>query len=189
MFQRLRDALERALAAATPPPDLGEIASQMREAVIEQKAGVRLMREDLAKADELLGTERVQLETSQRRRDLAAGIQDAETVAVAEKFIQRHQERIAILVKKVEAQREELALAERDLSEMTSQLQDAARRNPSLSSERSTNAAWNGLGQGGMDRPDTDLESELLKGRMDRAEREAAADAKLDELKRRVGRE
>jgi hypothetical protein len=189
MFQRLRDALERALAAATPPPDLGEIASQMRAAVIEQKAAVRLMREDLAKADQLLSAERVQLDTAQRRRDLALGIQDAETVAIADKFMLRHQERVAILVKKVDAQREELALAERDLAEMTTQLQDAARRNPSLTAERSANAAWNGLGQGGMDRPDTDVEGELLKGRMDRAAREAVADAKLDELKRRMGRE
>ena len=36
MFRRLREALEAALAAATPPPDLGEIAARMREAVIEQ---------------------------------------------------------------------------------------------------------------------------------------------------------
>ena len=189
MFQRLRDALERALAAATPPPDLGEIASQMRDAVIEQKAAVRLMREDLDKADQLLTTERSQLDTAQRRRELASGIQDTETVAIADKFIVRHQERIAILVKKVEAQREELSLAERDLADMTTQLLNAARRNPSITSERSANDAWNGLGKGGMDRPETDLEGELLKGRMERAAREAAADAKLDELKRRMGRE
>ena len=189
MFQRLRDALERALAAATPPPDLGEIASQMRDAVIEQKAAVRLMREDLDKADQLLTLERSQLDTAQRRREMALGIQDTETVTIADKFILRHQERVAILVKKVEAQREELSLAERDLTEMTTQLQDAARRNPSITSERSANAAWNSLGEGGMDRPETDLESELLKGRMERAAREAAADAKLDELKRRMGRE
>lgn len=189
MFQKLRDALDRAMAAATPPPDLGEIASQMREAVVEQKVGVRLMQEELAKAEQLLAAERAQLETAQRRRDMAASIEDTETVTVADKFIARHQERLAILVKKVDAQREELALAERDLAEMTTQLQDAARRNPSISSERSTDAAWNGLGQGGMDRPETDLEHELLQGRMERAAREAAADAKLDELKRRMGRE
>jgi hypothetical protein len=40
-----------------------------------------------------------------------------------------------------------------------------------------------------MDRPELDLESELLQGRMKRAAREAEADAKLDELKKRMGRE
>ena len=189
MFKRLRDALERALAAATPPPDLGEIASQMRNAVIEQKAAVRLMTEDLAKADELLNMERTQLATAQRRRELALGIQDTETVAVAEKFIARHTERAAVLEKKVVIQREELSLAERDLAEMTKQLQEAARRNPAIGSQRSADAAWQGLGQAGMDRPDVDLEHDLLKTRVDRAAREAAADARLDELKKRMGRE
>jgi hypothetical protein len=189
MFKRLRDALERALEAATPPPDLGAIASEMREAVIEQKAGVRLMQEELAKAEQQLALHRTEIDTATRRRDLAAGINDAETVAVAEKYLARHQERFAVLERKVAAQSEELSLAERDLAEMTTQLQEAARRNPKLTSEQSAQAAWNELGQGGMDRPETDLEGELLKGRMERAAREAQADAKLEEMKKRMGRE
>jgi hypothetical protein len=189
MFKRLRDALERALEAATPPADLGEIASRMREAVIEQKARVRGMQQDLAKVEQLLVLQRSELTTAQRRRELAAAIQDAETVAVAERFIARLQEHVAVLEKKVVAQREEEALASRELTEMTAQLQEAARRHPKLTSERSTEAAWDGLGRAGMDRPETDLEGELLKGRMERAAREAAADAKLDELKKRMGRE
>jgi hypothetical protein len=189
MFKRLRDALERALAAATPPPDLGEIASQMREAVIEQKTGVRAMQEDLAKASQLLALQQEELATAVRRRELAVGIDDQETVAVADRFIAKIRERVAVLERKVAAQSEELALAERDLQEMTAQLADAARRHPGLASERSADAAWQGLGRGGMDRPETDLEGDLLKGRMERAAREAAADAKLDELKKRMGRE
>jgi len=189
MFKKIRDALERALEAATPPPDLGEIASQMREAVIEQKAGVRGMREELARAEEILAQEKAQLAIAERRRELATGIQDSETVTVAEKFIARHQERIAVLERKVVVQREELGMAERDLAEMTTQLQEAARRHPKLGSERSANDAWNGLGAAGMDRPEVDLEHDLLKTRVDRAAREAAADAQLEELKKRMGRE
>lgn len=189
MFKRLRDALERALEAATPPPDLGQIASDMREAVVEQKAGVRLMQEELVKAEQLLAANKAELETAQRRRELAAGINDAETVAVAEKYIAKLQERVGVFENKVGAQRQELALAERDLTEMTAQLQEAARRNPAIASERSQNAAWNGLGAAGQDRPELDLEHELLKTRADRAAREAAADARLDELKKRMGKE
>jgi hypothetical protein len=190
MFKRLREALERALEAATPPPDLGQIASQMRDAVVEQKAGVRLMREELAKAEEQLAAEQGQLVIAQRRRDLASGINDAETVGVAEKFIARHQERTAMLEKKVVAQREELALAERDLAEMMTQLQEASRRNPALGDKgSSTEAAWNSLGEAGMDRPELDLEHELLKTRAQRAAREAEADARLDEMKKKLGRE
>ena len=189
MFNRLRDALERALAAATPPPDLGAIAAQMREAVIEQKAGVRGMQEELDKAATLLQHQQAELGTAERRREQAAAINDAETMDVADKYIARLRERVAVLDKKVAAQREELALAERDLAEMTAQLAEAAKRRPETLSGRSAEAAWNELGKGGMDRPETDLESELLKGRMQRAEREAAAEAKLDELKKRMGRQ
>jgi hypothetical protein len=189
MFNRLREALGRALEAATPPPDLGEIAARMRLAVIEQKAGVRHMQEDLVREEDLLRKMTAELVTSERRRELAAGIQDEETVAVADKFIAKLRERSAVLEKKVAAQREELALAERELGEMTTELQEAARRNPKLTSERSAEAAWRGLGRAGMDRPDLDLEAELLKGRMERSAREAEADAKLDEMKKRMGRE
>jgi hypothetical protein len=189
MFKRLRDALERALASATPPPDLGAIASEMREAVVEQKVGVRAMQEDLAKASQLLTLQQSELATALRRREQAAAIQDTETIEVADKYIARLQERVAVLEKKVAAQSEELSLAERDLTEMTAQLADAARRHPGIQSERSTEAAWQGLGQGGMDRPDTDLESDLLRTRMERQAREASADAKLEELKKRMGRE
>ena len=189
MFRKLRDALERALEAATPPADLGAIAAQMREAVIEQKAGVRLMREDLAKAQQLLAAQQEELGTAERRRGQAEAIGDAETVAVAEKYAAKLRERVAVLEKKVAAQGDELALAERDLAEMTAQLADAAKKHPGIASERSTHAAWNELGKGGMDRPELDTAGELLKSRMDHAQREAVANAKLDELKKKMGRD
>jgi len=188
MFRRLREALEAALAAATPPPDLGEIAARMREAVIEQKAGVAALREALEKDEQALAGERGQLETAERRRKLATDIGDAETVAVAERFIAKHRERGAVLEKKVAAQREELGLAERDLVEMRAQLAEAAKRRPGLEGERSAEQAWRSLGEAGMDRPELDVEQEVLKAKMDRAAREAAAEAKLDELKKRMGR-
>ena len=189
MFKRLRDALERALEAATPPADLGEIASQMREAVVEQKAGVRGMQEDLGKVEMLLKLQVTELATAERRRELAAGIGDTETVEVADKYAVKLRERIVVLERKVAVQREELGLAERDLADMTTQLQQAALRHPDVSSGRSTDAAWQGLGKAGMDRPEVDLESDVLKNRMERAAREATADAMLDEMKKKLGRE
>jgi len=188
MFQRLREAPERALAAATPPPDLREITSRMREAVIEQKAGARAMREALDQAEQLLAGERAQLETAERRRALAEGISDQETVAVADRFIAKHRERIGVLEKKVVAEREELALAERDLAEMSAQLQEALRRQPADAADASRERAWGGLGEAGMSRPEVDLEGELLKSRLEHRAREAAADAKLEALKKRMGK-
>jgi hypothetical protein len=44
VFERLRDALRAALAAATPPGDLRELTRQMREAVVDAKVAVEEMR-------------------------------------------------------------------------------------------------------------------------------------------------
>jgi hypothetical protein len=186
VFRRLRERLEAALAAATPPPDLGEIAAGMREAVIEQKAGVRAVREALAESGRLLETERARLETARRRRELAAGIEDGETVEVADRFVAKHSERVAVLERKVLVQQEELSLAERDLAEMTAQLQEAVRRVPQA--ERSANDAWRTLAEAGGERPGVDSGSEVLRSQLDRAMREASAEQRLEELKKKMGR-
>ena len=188
MFERLRSALEAALSAATPPPDLREMAGQMQEAVILAKASVLAMREALEASERELGRERQEIETAARRRDLAAGIQDAETVEVAERFLAKHQERSTVLERKVAAQREELALAERDLAEMRTQLDEVTKRRAVKESDRSRDAAWAALGGAGVDRPEVDLEQEHLRAQMDRAARETAADQALDALKKKMGK-
>jgi len=188
VFKRLREALEAALAAATPPADLYDIAGRMREALIEARAGLGKMRDALATSERELEALRQELETAERRRTLAAGIQDAETVEVADRYLSRHREHVAVLEKKVAAQREEVALAERDTAEMTAQLEEVTKRRGGVESERSSQAAWAALGQAGVDRPELDPEQEALKARMDRAAREADADARLEELKRRMGK-
>lgn len=188
MFERLREALRAALDAATPPPDLREIAGQMQQAVIEAKAGVGAMRDALAQSERELAHVRAEVETTVRRRDLAAGIGDTETVDVAERYGAKQAERLAVLERKVAAQREELALAERDLGEMQAQLLEATKHRAVHEAERSTDAAWNSLGAAGMDRPETDLEQELLRSKMDRQAREAAADSALEALKKKMGR-
>lgn len=188
MFRKLRDALERALEAATPPPDLGEIAARMRDAVIEQKAAVRQLREGLAKDEALLVQAREDLATNERRRGQAEAIGDGETVSVADRFIGKQRDRLAVLERKVTVQREELALAEQDLTEMTAQLAEAQKRRPADLGSRSANDAWNSLGAAGMDRPGTDPDEDVLRSRLDREAREAVAAAKLEELKKKMGR-
>ena len=188
MFKRLRDALEAALAAATPPADLYDLAGRMREALIEAKAGLGELRDALGRTEREQQALAQEIETAERRRALAAGIGDAETVAVAERYVAKHRERAAVLEKKVAAEREELALAERDVAEMVGQLEEVTKRRGNVQGERSAQAAWSALGQAGMERPELDAEQEALKSRMDRAAREAEADAKLEELKRRMGK-
>lgn len=189
MFESLRAKLEAAIAAATPAADPRQVVGQMREALIEMRAGVGALREAMEQAERKLAAAQAELVTAERRRAMAAEIQDAETVAVADLYIARHRERTGALERKVAAQRAELTLAEQDLVEMTAQFTEAAKQRGVASAGQSADAAWADLGAAGVDRPEVDPEQELLRHRMDRRAIEAAADAKLEELKRRMGKQ
>lgn len=186
MFERLRDALRAALDAATPPADLRDLAGQMREAVVDAKVAVREVREAVQRTEVELAAERGRRADAERRGRLAGEIQDAETVEVASRFVAKHQERIAMLEKKLAAQHEELALAERELGDMQTQLQAADKNRAAMGGERSTEEAWREIQRAGGTRPGVDPEDDLLKSQMDRAQREAAADRQLDDLKKKL---
>lgn len=186
MFERLRDALRAALAAATPPGDLRDLARQMREAVVDAKVAVEEMRAALVRTEGEVNAERQRLADAERRGRLAAEIQDQETVQIAERFTLRHRERVGVLERKLAAQREELALAERDLGEMHAQLKSA--EGPGAAADASTERAWREVQAAGGARPGVDLQDELLKADMDRVARERAADEQLDLLKKKFGR-
>lgn len=99
----------------------------MREAVVEAKVGVAALREALGETRHRLEDERRELETVRRRGRLAGGVGDAETVRVAERFESRHAERVSVLAGTLAAQERELELAEREVAEMTAELQRTLR--------------------------------------------------------------
>ena len=189
MFERLRDALRAALDAATPPGDLRDLARQMREAVVEARLSMQATREAVTRTEGELALERQRLADAERRGRLAAEIQDQETVAVAQRFAAKHRERAGVLERKLAALWDEQALLERELAEMQAQLARAERERPATEAERSAERAWRDLQQAGGARPGTDLKDELLRGQMDRAAREAAAEQQLRELKRKMKKE
>ncbi|MFQ5702578.1 MAG: hypothetical protein ACE5HT_00995 [Gemmatimonadales bacterium] len=180
MFERLRAAINAALDAATVSHDPREAASKMREAVIEARAGIELMRRGVLEVETELSSQRSQLADAERRGRLADGIDDVETVAVANRFVEKHRARIGVLEQKLEAQRAELALAERELEEMKSDL----KRVGSSQAE----AAWREIENAGGTRPATDVDGDLLRSRLDRAAREAHAEAQLEALKKKMGK-
>ena len=162
MFRRLREALEAALAGATPPEDLHDLAARMRAALVEARAGLGQMREALERTDRELTGARREIETAERRRELAVGIDDGETVQVAEAYVAKTRERAGVLERKAAAQREEIALAERDAAEMTARLEEVTKRRGTIDAERSSAQAWASLGRAGADRPELDPEQEAL---------------------------
>ena len=176
MFESFRARLDHLFAEQGGRPDVRAYAAGLRAAVIDARAAVGVMRDALAASERELAAERRQLEDAERRGALAADVADTETVAVAARFATRHRERVAVLERKLAVQHDELAMADRELAEMTDQLRAAQQgRVP----EGVAPAAD----------PTLDREAELLAAREERARHEAAVDAQLAHLKRKLGKQ
>ena len=183
MFDGLKARLDR-LLRERGPLEPRAIAAGFREALIEARLGVTEMRRALAAAEAELESERKQLSDAERRGRLAAGVSDAETVAVAERFAARHRERVTLLERKIVVQRDELALAEREMAEISAQLRSAARSGPR---SESIEAAWRDLEAAGGSREAE--ESDRLAADHERRKRDEAVEAQLAYLKKKMGRD
>ncbi len=213
MFEPLRDAL-RGFSTRLDPDERRTATQAMRDALVHAKLGLNDLRASLATTNTRLASERAELETVRRRQGLAAQINDAETVAIAERFAAQHQERVSMLETKQMVQQHELSLAERDYEEMAAELRmilsgvaPGARSNTTAAKEPMTSddmSAEPSFEHGdtaddhsALDDPTTDpmdptagpfADPMLSPVRRTRAEREADAEQRLADLKRRMGK-
>jgi hypothetical protein len=178
VFEGLKARLDR-LFREHGSGDLRAYAAGLREALVEARLGVGTMREAIAATERELASERKQLSDAERRGRLAAEVPDAETVAVAERFVARHRERVQVLERKLVVQRDELAIAEREIEEMAVEHRKAARPGSA-----SIDAAWRDLEAAGAARPTSD--QDRLQADIDRRMRESAVEEQLAYLKRKL---
>lgn len=151
--------------------------------------GLGAMRQALSELERELAAERRHLLDAERRGRLAADIPDSETVTLAVRFAFKHRERIGVLERKAAAQRDELALAEREVQEMMVQFRAVKRGLGANRSAPGVEAAWQDLESTSGQRPETDSTSDLLKSKLDRDAHEAAAEAQLAYLKKKLRKE
>ena len=178
MFENLKRSLRDAMNRASSPTERRAVLATMREALIEAKVGVSVIRAGAEATRAQLASERAEMATVQRRGRLAAEIGDTETVRVAAQFERRHAERVAVLEQKLSAQEAELALAERETAEMAAQLRAAAAGvDPGEPPATQARAEHEGADSGAD-----------LRRTTDRLAREAEAERRLAELKRRMGK-
>jgi hypothetical protein len=187
VFEGLKARLEKLLADHTPPGDPRHRAALLHAAVVEAKVAVAAMRDALDQTERTLAAERKQLDDAERRGRLAAQVPDPETVQIAEQFAVRHRERVQVLELKLTAQREELALTERDVEQMTRELRQA--RQGGAGATPAQEAAWRDLESAGGVRPETDVEGEMLKSQLNRRQMDAAVEAQLEHLKKKLGKD
>ncbi|WP_396207666.1 hypothetical protein [Gemmatimonas sp.] len=193
MFDELRDSL-RALSSRLDPDERRRMSSGMREALVHAKLAVNDMRAALTATEQRLRSEQSELETVRRRQGLAADIGDHETVAIAERFAAQHAERVAVLESKRMVQQQELALAEREYESMSADL----RRVMSGLAPEASSAEASSVDAAAAREVDALLGDEPLlsddplaapsPSRRTRSEREADAEARLADLKRKLGR-
>jgi hypothetical protein len=179
MFENLRRSLRDLLDAA--PAQGGASLAQMRETLVQARVGIGEMRQGVEETRLALTAKERELETVRRRKGQAESIGDAETVRVAERYEAELVSRVDVLTRKLGAQQDELALAEREVGEMTAELRKA-------------------IGGAGIPRPAGLIdpladdqsaaldELAALERARGRATRDAHADERLAELKRKMGK-
>jgi len=183
VFDSLRRSFDELLSRATKPEERRAVAARMKDTLVQARLGLDDMRSGLEKARRSLAVEERELETVRRRKQLAEGINDKQTVDLAAKYEQMHAERVDVMRRKVEAQEAELALAEREVGSMTAELRQVL-TGASLPNAAPPTDADLGLGN------DTSLHEEIdsLGRARARQDRDAEADRRLEELKRRMGK-
>jgi hypothetical protein len=191
VFEDIRQAFRDLLRGNVPPEERHVMLAQMKDSLVRARLALDDLRAGVDATRKRVLAEQAELETVRRRKGLAQGIGDTETVGIAEKFETQHAERAAVLQRKLDAQESELALVEREVDEMRQQLKAASAGVGSGLREGAVPppGADADLGAEGGDAR-ADLEREL--GGMDRASRRAAveaeAEARLADLKRRMGK-
>jgi hypothetical protein len=197
MFDDVRQAFRDLLRGTPPSGDARRsIVAQMRETLVQARMGLDDLRRGITETRARLTRERAELETVRRRKQLAASINDAETVAVAERYEKQHAERAALLERKLETQEAELAMVEREVSEMNTEFKlAAAGATPGVSagtagaSDAATAAAAAAEVEDVLDdQAGLNAEIDGLERARRRSEAESAADEKLAALKRRMGK-
>ena len=189
-FDGFRRSFDDLLNRATRPEERRVVAARMKDTLVQARIGLDDLREGLEKARQRLTAEERELDTVRRRKQLAEGINDRETVDIAAKYEQMHAERVEVLRRKVGAQEAELSLAERDVAQMSTELKAVLAGADPRVAESSRSA-----GEGVSDDAGVRDEAPGLREELDsmgraraRAERETDAARRLDELKRRMGK-
>jgi hypothetical protein len=185
VFDEVRQALRDLVRGNVPPAERREMLALMRDTLVRARMGVEDLRASLEVTRRRVTAERNEVETVRRRKALAEGIGDAETVTIAERFEMQHLERLVVLEKKQSAQESELDLVERELAEMTQQFKAAAAGVGSGMQAEGVTAPDGGVPD---ERRDLEREIDTIGRAQRRAAAEADADLRLADLKRRMGK-
>lgn len=187
MFDSFRQSLRDLMDRSTTPEARRAGLAQMKQTLVQARMGLDDLRGGIEQTRLRLAAEQRELETVRRRKGLAAGINDQETVQLAEKYEVLHAERMDVLTRKLAVQESELAMVEREVAEMTTALKSAMSGvgGQPLQAEAASAELDAMLDNSGAD---VAQEIDALGRASARSAREAEAERLLAELKRRMGK-
>lgn len=138
MFKKLKDAIESAFAALesrsgdSTREDVEKLLDGMRKELIETKARIPVLEEQLEKLSLARDREVKKADDCHRRAVQAQEIGDDETVEVALRFEAKHRVAVDVWVQKLEAADAELGMQRQTVAEMTEELKEARARSEIL---------------------------------------------------------
>ena len=215
MFENLRkafrdavDNFNREMSREGVSDTVDGLLKGMEREAVATKAGLESLKEQLATARTRIAAEEREAGVCRRREELARKIGDSETADIAARFAEKHENRRQVLSDKATAIEAEVRLAEAEYGDMLEQIKKARASRESLKATAGRTRARSSIQGsddlfGELDRmadriegneADTDAADELFDDGGDfdhelrRARREEVADARLEELKRRMGR-
>jgi len=216
MFENLRNAFREALdnfnkelAPNQVSQTVDRLLAGMRDEVADAKVRIRELEDQIARADKEVTREKSEATTARRRGKLAADIGDAETAELADQYAERHEERQRVLEQKGVALRQELVIRNKEVEEMLAKVKVAQTKRDALAATSGRTGARESLGEA------DDLFSELDRMAEAIGDEDARAqaaedfgdldlsgdpdlpppplpvdfDARLEELKRRMGQD
>ena len=98
MFENFRQSLRDLMDRSTTPEARRAGLAQMKQTLVQARMGLDDLRGGIEQTRQRLAAEQRELETVRRRKGLAAGINDLETVQLAEKYEVLHAERTDCLL-------------------------------------------------------------------------------------------
>ena len=212
-FREAVDNFKEELSRDEVPESVDRLLAGMRDEVADAKVRLRELEDQIQRADAEARRERSEGATCRRREGMATEIGDEETAKVAREFAEKHEERERLLEQKAKALREELAFRTRETEEMLAKVKAAQSKRDALAATAGRSGARESLGAANdlfseLDRMAGKIGDEDARGRaaesmsdalrdeydltidLDAPPRpEPDVDQRLEELKRRMGRQ
>ncbi len=125
LFSSAWDAFLAELGRRDPADHVAELLGAMRREMVQARASLPMYEDAVRATDAELARERRALDDAVRRGGLAEKIGDAETVRIAGEFAERHRKRVAVLEDKARAARAEQELRAQEVQEMMRRYKEA----------------------------------------------------------------